>query len=998
MAVGDSHTPVPDSLGPIGAPTRPFFVRVDGGNFTHEGSPLLAPDSAGGFYVAGLVRRDPQRNREELWTSRLDAAGVPLWHSVREGPRTASEQLRDLDTLDGDAIVLAAQLGTGYADPPFLLRRHDAESGAVTWEITCDVGTSDVCQGRYLEVVDGQVLVAGRTNDGRDVVGSWDAEGTIGAAVELDGASGPFTGFEVTHVGTDVVWITTSTTEADGPLGVVVRAWAPNGERRWGRSIDISRFEDWGYAGLAVATDGRIAVAGERKMNGDAGFGSLHVLSGDGTELWSNETNAGAVSALAFGPGGDLYVASRETALDLPGDYGELYGVRRTRYDRDGDVRWTEMRPNLPYDRDAAQEIATSVLPTPSGVLVASSGPSSALSDSDVVIEALSWSDPLPAAPATPMGAPEATDLTIPNPPARHSWAGPLVCADSPSCPGDCFTACSAHFRIESIPAPTGFTVTGTLPVFGDDGALQDTFSYATWFRDTPGTPWTTVWSTQSLIDEHLTALPATGGRRVVVVGDALLDARDPGAPEVLGCIPIPAGAEVVQRVLGERWLVVSWESGALVVDVEAPKPIESLRSIPVSARATPVLFGDRLLMVEESGVSLYDLSGPLTPTPLSLGFSLSSYAFEAAGFALFPDSQKALDLTVPEPLVYLLERRDCGFDLTRDGAGFTVVAESNERLPLGAALDCASPYAGVATLLGEPGGDRYAVIDETEARIRRGDTELTSFPVPPFAAAFWVGGRLAIRPSQECDTGCGAARFDFHSVETGAVVASATMPAALSRTHSDGQALYVHTYPDGVFPSDDMVAPDPFAHQLIRVAPETGELTRLPLPDDVALDDFAIIPGVIFVLDDASRLFKLTSDGVVVGSATLDEPSGGLPLVAVAGLGVFIQTNRGRWIWFDEELRASRSTGGCDERLVRFGFGDALVGVRYRPGVDLAGYVSLEAWRPTPAGSDKFTFEPLASLPSPGGGAGATPLEGAAGPSLGMWNGGLIALRITEL
>lgn len=72
--------------------------------------------------------------------------------------------------------------------------------------------------------------------------------------------------------------------------------------------------------------------------------------------------------------------------------------------------------------------------------------------------------------------------------------------------------------------------------------------------------------------------------------------------------------------------------------------------------------------------------------------------------------------------------------------------------------------------------------------------------------------------------------------------------------------------------------------------------------------------------------------------------------------------------------------------------------GERYRPGVDLAGYVSLEAWRPTPAGSGEFTFEPVASLPSPGGGVGATPLEGAAGPSLGVWNGGLIELRITEL
>jgi len=420
-AVSDSHTPVPDALGPIGAPTRPFVVRVDGGLFTQERSPLLAPDAVGGFYAAGLVREDRQYNREELWTARFDASGVPLWHSVREGPRTASEQLRDLDTLDGDAVVLAAQLGAGYADPPFLLRRHDAESGAVTWEITCDVGTSDVCQGRYLEVVDGQVLIAGRTADGRDVVGSWDGEGTMGTAVELDGASGPFTGFEATHVGTDVVWITTSTTEADGPLAVEVRAWTPNGEYRWGRSIDISRFENWGYVGLGVGSDGQVAVAGERRVGGEAGFGSLHVLAADGTALWSDEVAAGAVSALAFGPGGDLYVASREVALDLPGDYGELYGVRRTRYDRNGDVRWTELRPNLPYDRDGAQEITSSVLATSSGVLVASSGPSSALSDSDVVIEALSWSDPLPAAPATPMGAPDVTDLTIPNPPAHHS-------------------------------------------------------------------------------------------------------------------------------------------------------------------------------------------------------------------------------------------------------------------------------------------------------------------------------------------------------------------------------------------------------------------------------------------------------------------------------------------------------------------------------------------------------------------------------------------------
>lgn len=222
-------------------------------------------------------------------------------------------------------------------------------------------------------------------------------------------------------------------------------------------------------------------------------------------------------------------------------------------------------------------------------------------------------------------------------------------------------------------------------------------------------------------------------------------------------------------------------------------------------------------------------------------------------------------------------------------------------------------------------------------------------------------------------------------------------MPAALSRTHSDGQALYVHTYPDGVFPSDDFVAPDPFAHQLIRIAPETGELTRLPLPDDVALDDFAVIPGAIFVLDDASRIFKLSSDGVVVGTATLDEPRSGLPVVAAEGLGVFIQTNRGRWVWFDENLAASRNTVGCEEQLVRFGLGDLLVGERYRPGVDLSGYVSLEAWRPTPADSDTFTFELVASLPLPGGGANAVPLASSGGPSVGFWNGGLIELRVTE-
>lgn len=89
-AVADSDTPVPDSLGPIGAPTRPFCLRVDGGHFTHEQSPMLAPDGVGGFYAAGLVRRDPQRDRDELWTARFDGAGVPLWHSVREGPRIAS--------------------------------------------------------------------------------------------------------------------------------------------------------------------------------------------------------------------------------------------------------------------------------------------------------------------------------------------------------------------------------------------------------------------------------------------------------------------------------------------------------------------------------------------------------------------------------------------------------------------------------------------------------------------------------------------------------------------------------------------------------------------------------------------------------------------------------------------------------------------------------------------------------------------------------------------
>ena len=288
-------------------------------------------------------------------------------------------------------------------------------------------------------------------------------------------------------------------------------------------------------------------------------------------------------------------------------------------------------------------------------------------------------------------------------------------------------------------------------------------------------------------------------------------------------------------------------------------------------------------------------------------------------------------------------------------------------------------------------------VIDETEAHIRRGESELTSFSVAPFATALWVGGRLAIRPSQECDTGCGAARFDFHSVESGAVVASATMPAALSRTHSDGQALYVHTYPDGVFPSDDFVAPDPFAHQLIRVSPETGELFRLPPPDDVALDDFAVIPGAVFVLDDASRLFKLAPDGTVVGSATLGEPSGGLPLVAASGLGVFAQTNRGRWVWFDEDLASSRSAAGCEEHLVRFGFDDVLVGERYSPGVDLSGYVSLEAWRPTPAGSDTFTFELVASFPLPGGGANGVPLESSGGPAVGFWNGGLIELRVNE-
>jgi len=150
--------------------------------------------------------------------------------------------------------------------------------------------------------------------------------------------------------------------------------------------------------------------------------------------------------------------------------------------------------------------------------------------------------------------------------------------------------------------------------VFGDDAALQDNFSGATWFRDAPGTPWTTVWSTQMPNYGHRMTLPKPGGRRLVVVGDALLDARDPGAPEVLGCLPIPAGAEVVHRLLGDRWLVVSWEPvfarseaeapilepGALAIDVEAAEPIESLRSIPLPGRATPVLVGDRLLFAAE--------------------------------------------------------------------------------------------------------------------------------------------------------------------------------------------------------------------------------------------------------------------------------------------------------------------------------------------------------------------------------------------------------------
>lgn len=248
----------------------------------------LALDPSGNVLAAGT-------NGTGITVSKLDPAGALLWQRTFDSGVTAERASWIAVDGAGNAFVSGSLFFGGAQDPGgFVLLKYDP-AGNLLW--------SDVAQVTFGETV----------------------------RVEVDAAGSAYLSGKAWLAGSaDVDYVTIK--------------YGADGARLWLRQHGLSPAVDV-PASLALASDGRLAVTGS--PNGNAPMVTV-VYDADGNPLWSATAPADRARDVAFGPGGEVYVA------------GGTSGLLVVKYDAAGGIAWTATAPGFGAERlgiDAAGNV-----------------------------------------------------------------------------------------------------------------------------------------------------------------------------------------------------------------------------------------------------------------------------------------------------------------------------------------------------------------------------------------------------------------------------------------------------------------------------------------------------------------------------------------------------------------------------------------------------------------------------------------------------------------
>jgi hypothetical protein len=874
-----SDTPQP--LGPAGLATV-AFARFDGGDHSFdEGARVLDDLEGDGFYLAGAVRQRRDL-RSDIWIARLDRAGVPVWHYLRAAPPGAFGRLVDVASASAGVVFsyeVYGDLGLGASRVLVAL----AGDGQTRWERPCGgQGASNTCltglavddAGRLLVGADRAVL---RHSAGGDFEERIDVD--LGAptdelAVRADGS---------------LLFIGRSGYERTLVLDAATHSGAP----LWRRKFDPPGRTPL-QVGLAVAPDGRIAFGGRGYVNGGGYQGFGWVTSADGISLFELSGDNLGIGGLAFDAAGDLYVGSTEDSSERG-----VTVTRRTRLGLDGSVRWSAVRPVLPYDPAGPRERTTGAVEIDGRVVFVGEGPSSQRRDLDVFVEVLDETETAAALEPSPP-----TERVIPPDVIT------AMCAGSDTEPS--FDACGLSVRVRTLPPGAGFEVTPGPPAEQSPEAIS-LVDGELFFRSGSDEPPSRHWQPVGALGV------ASWGDTVVIVSSetvAVLDASAPEAPAVR-CFPAPQDEAFSGPVaVGARWIAAAAGApngaGSLLwyfdKDAESPVPI----AIPTARTKTaPVIDGDRLFMSNDVRSRLFELAAgePSLVASVERGVSFPvGEIIVAGGFAIDRAGRIAWDLE-DRLAVYQVTPRDCGYDVVSetDVAAYSVVHGRPGRVALGADLGCLAP-AGGGRVAAEPNGVRAAVFGGGRLAVVEGSAVVASLSTDATSVG-WLGGKVVLEWSARgCDLACQPTRWEVRSPELSAAE-TVLSPGYVVAESDDDVRRWLVTYPDGQFPSDDGGGSGPIG--LAYFDPATGGVVGVNSPS-ADLFGVAAAPGRLYAMAHSGRIWRLDPSGSVLAEADM----GGAPFdsnaLAVPGLGLFVRDYAGRIRWFDESLASVRTTTGC--------------------------------------------------------------------------------------
>lgn len=366
---------------------------------------LTGDEGVNGVAIDGLGRVAFVGNTTSYLTTSFDdrdgyaivssAAGVPIWDTLI-ATTAVDDAFGVAATGDGRTVVVGqtrgslegpgANLGVGDA-----YVRVFAANGTPVWTRQFGTVNGDAAYGAAV-APDGRIVVVGNSNGpfdgtpslgGSDVFVRWyEANGdllrslkfgsTPGAIAEVDGSDGAYG----VAVGTDgrvaVVGRVRGTlaTAHAGAFDAFVRVFEADGTVAWTAQFGTD-FDDEARA-VSVGSDGRVAVAGytRRALDGAHAGGAdafVRVYERDGTLAWARQ----------FGTSGQDEV--RGVAIDAAGNVvvagfteGSLVGVGAggrdafiRKYDPNGVVRWTRQ-----FGTVAADTINALAVDAPSGEIV----------------------------------------------------------------------------------------------------------------------------------------------------------------------------------------------------------------------------------------------------------------------------------------------------------------------------------------------------------------------------------------------------------------------------------------------------------------------------------------------------------------------------------------------------------------------------------------------------------------------------------------------------